>query len=232
MTVNTAGYPGDLDSAQNMYGANGPTDSATDNRIYYSGNNGMDTAGGQSGSSVWRYDATAGNRYVNAIHAYGDTTQNSGTRINSTKFNSLQTWIADDTTNLLPTDLPSLVDPGTWGEGDDSFFSPSTIAVGESFSANTKVINNGTANAVAYTVRFRLSTDSSYDTSDLLLGDASVSATNAISTTFASISGTMPNISPGTYYLVWSIDAFGNVAEFDETNNSERSLNGVGLAWF
>jgi len=48
----------------------------------------IDTAGGQSGSGI---ADTSG--YVRGVHTTGSATQNCGTRMTSTVFNTLQNWI-------------------------------------------------------------------------------------------------------------------------------------------
>lgn len=84
-TANVAGYPGDKLSGTAWY----------DNRIIASLNNdkvfyAADTAGGQSGAVV--YIIENGVRWAVAIHAYGGTTTNSGTRISSLVAANLENW--------------------------------------------------------------------------------------------------------------------------------------------
>ncbi len=99
--------------------------------------------------------------------------------------------------------------------------SPSTVAVGGAFQVSCGVLNNGTANATGFSVRYRLSTDTSYDpSSDTLVGDVALSGVNAGATVTAAYSGTCPNVAPGLYYLILRIDAFGEVTESDETDNT------------
>ncbi len=227
MTVNTAGYPGDLESGRAMYWANGPTTNATTNRVFYSGNNGMDTAGGQSGSAVWRYDAGADARYINVVHAYGGTTQNSGTRINQEKFDSLQTWKTEDNSQRPPTDRPDLIDYDRWYQTDFAGFSPNTVSPGNSFSVTSYPRNNGTASAGQFTVRYRLSANDVYDTSDYFLGDVEVSSVDALNWIDATLDTTLPQIPAGQYYVVWSIDALANVTEFLENNNTGKTSTRV-----
>jgi V8-like Glu-specific endopeptidase len=57
-------------------------------KVYYD----IDTAGGQSGSAVYRI--ISGNRYGMAIHAYGGAVTNSGTRITSAVYNNMVAWKA------------------------------------------------------------------------------------------------------------------------------------------
>ena len=57
-------------------------------KVYYD----IDTYGGQSGSAVYR--VIDGNRYGIAIHAYGGSTTNSGTRIRTPVYNNMKAWKA------------------------------------------------------------------------------------------------------------------------------------------
>lgn len=88
VTGNLAGYPGDRDGGTGLYYHSGPIRSSTTYRVTYT----IDTAGGQSGSSVYRL--LNGQRHVFAVHTNGGTTSNSGTRITSQRFSDLQAWIA------------------------------------------------------------------------------------------------------------------------------------------
>ena len=57
-------------------------------KVYYT----TDTMGGQSGSAVYRI--VNGGRYAVAVHAYGGSTANSGTRINAEVYNNITAWKA------------------------------------------------------------------------------------------------------------------------------------------
>lgn len=83
--ANISGYPGDKPAGTQWYAAR-TVDSVTTRKVFYD----IDTAGGQSGSAVYRF--WNGGRYGLAIHAYGGTTVNSGTRINSAVFNNIKSW--------------------------------------------------------------------------------------------------------------------------------------------
>ncbi|HLX63964.1 MAG TPA: CARDB domain-containing protein [Planctomycetota bacterium] len=96
---------------------------------------------------------------------------------------------------------------------------PLTVAAGGPITVSTGVINNGVASAGKFTVRYRLSTDTNYDTTDPFVGDAPITSLAAGSTVVAQFSGTCPNIAAGSYWLIWSIDAFGEVAESSESDN-------------
>jgi len=84
---NISGYPGDKPSGTQWYDARRIA-SVSARKVYYD----IDTAGGQSGSAVYRI--VNGNRYGFAIHAYGGASTNSGTRINAQVYNNLVAWKA------------------------------------------------------------------------------------------------------------------------------------------
>lgn len=85
--ANISGYPGDKPAGTQWYHSRKVV-SVGPRKVYYD----IDTAGGQSGSAVYRI--IAGGRYGMAIHAYGGTTTNSGTRITTPVFNNLVNWKA------------------------------------------------------------------------------------------------------------------------------------------
>ncbi|WP_234426450.1 MULTISPECIES: trypsin-like serine peptidase [Streptomyces] len=88
-TGNIAGYPGDKPAGTLWYAARG-IDSVAARKVYYD----IDTAGGQSGSSVYRIRTDTGGRFGFAIHAYGGARVNSGTRITTPVFNNYVAWKA------------------------------------------------------------------------------------------------------------------------------------------
>lgn len=87
VTGNISGYPGDKPSGTQWYAARRIA-SVTARKVYYD----IDTAGGQSGSGVYRI--INGGRYGIAVHAYGGATTNSGTRIVSPVFSNMVNWKA------------------------------------------------------------------------------------------------------------------------------------------
>ena len=86
LTVNTIGYPGDKPLGTMWY-TNGTISSLNSRRLFYL----MDTAGGQSGSAVYRI--INGSRIAVGIHAYGGC-PNGATRITTGVFNNLSAWKA------------------------------------------------------------------------------------------------------------------------------------------
>ena len=88
-TGNLAGYPGDKPGGTLWYHYNRIA-SVTSRKVYYD----IDTAGGQSGSAVYRIDSN-GNRTAFGIHAYGGATTNSATRITTPVYQNLLNWTQD-----------------------------------------------------------------------------------------------------------------------------------------
>ncbi|MEM6620738.1 MAG: serine protease [Pseudomonadota bacterium] len=84
LLANNSGYPGDKPFGTQWYNA-GRITRVTSKRLYYM----FDTAGGQSGSPVWRYKD--GKRHAVGIHAYGGC-PNKATRINKSVFDNMKKW--------------------------------------------------------------------------------------------------------------------------------------------
>lgn len=86
-TANISGYPGDKPAGTQWYHARRVT-SVGPRKVFYD----VDTAGGQSGSAVYRI--ANGQRTAIAVHAYGGGSANSGTRITSAEYDNLVAWKA------------------------------------------------------------------------------------------------------------------------------------------
>jgi V8-like Glu-specific endopeptidase len=86
LPVNISGYPADKASGTQWYDANSIS-SMNARKLYYFN----DTAGGQSGAAVFRIEGDS--RIGAAVHAYGGTTANSGTRINDEVYNRMTSWM-------------------------------------------------------------------------------------------------------------------------------------------
>ncbi|GAA2295093.1 hypothetical protein GCM10010234_41120 [Streptomyces hawaiiensis] len=84
---NISGYPGDKPPGTQWYDGRAVS-SVNPLKVYYD----IDTAGGQSGSAVYRM--FNGGRYGIAVHAYGGATTNSGTRITRPVYDNLLAWTA------------------------------------------------------------------------------------------------------------------------------------------
>lgn len=86
-TGNISGYPGDKPTGTQWYDYHRIA-SVSNRKVYYD----IDTAGGQSGSAVYRIKN--GGRYAFGIHAYGGSSVNSGTRIVTAVYNNMVAWKA------------------------------------------------------------------------------------------------------------------------------------------
>ena len=86
-TGNISGYPGDKPTGTQWYDHR-KIASVNSRKVFYD----IDTAGGQSGSAVYRI--INGGRFGVAIHAYGGATTNSGTRVSTPVFNNMVAWKA------------------------------------------------------------------------------------------------------------------------------------------
>ncbi len=84
---NLSGYPGDKPPGTQWYHSNRIASVAM-RKVYYD----IDTAGGQSGSAVYRIDSS-GDRTAFGIHAYGGGTTNSATRITTPVHDNIVNWL-------------------------------------------------------------------------------------------------------------------------------------------
>jgi V8-like Glu-specific endopeptidase len=84
-THTITGYPGDKPFGT-MWTASGAVSTSGSYRLCYT----IDTFGGNSGSGI----ADGGGVYVRGIHTTGSSTQNCGTRLTSTVYNTLHNWIS------------------------------------------------------------------------------------------------------------------------------------------
>ena len=92
ITGNLAGYPGDLGGGREQWYMARGIDSVSNRQIFYD----IDTAGGQSGSAVYRIND--GSRFAIGIHAYGTGARplNAATRISRPVFDNLKKWKNDN----------------------------------------------------------------------------------------------------------------------------------------
>lgn len=229
----TSGYPGDLNNSTLGLGQYTQTGNPRSFGITTDllRTNTMDVWPGQSGSSVWSGGTTNPVSYGVTSHQTtigGTPAYNAFTRITEGRFNSIQSWRTADNTERPPTDRADLVDYDDWFNTNLGTVSATSLTPGQSFSATVYPRNNGTAASGNFTVRFRLSTDSTYDTGDYFVGDAAVTSINPFSWRTAVGSLTVPTAIPtGTYRLVYSIDALGNASEYLENNNTASLPNSL-----
>lgn len=88
VTGNLSGYPGDRGGGTQQWYMARRINSVSARKVFYD----IDTAGGQSGSAVYRI--RDGQRFAVAVHAYGvgSSPFNSATRINRPVFDNLKAW--------------------------------------------------------------------------------------------------------------------------------------------
>jgi V8-like Glu-specific endopeptidase len=211
--LNTAGYPGDLDYGENMYFVVDNGDRADEYNHWYW----MDSAGGQSGSPIWRYDGE--NRYILSILAYGyenGADANFGTRLNSNKYNQINTWLGDDS-STHPDDKADL------SEGDSySNFSTTDVVSGQTnFEIYCDVKNSGTATALSFRVSFYACENLTISPSDYLIGTKDIYDLQPFNTANADWIGVFPSEVPeGYYYIGLIIDSENSIDERNENDNN------------
>jgi subtilase family serine protease len=98
---------------------------------------------------------------------------------------------------------------------------PTSATAGATITVTDTTKNAGSGNAGGSTTVFKLSTNTTLDTGDVLLGSRPVIAltgggSNSGSTTLV----IPPETAPGTYYVIAVADGDGSVAETSETNNT------------
>ena len=210
--LNTAGYPGDLDYGENLYRVSDYGDRADEYNHWFW----MDSAGGQSGSPVWTYDGE--NRYILSILAYGyvgGIDANFGTRLNSDKYDQLNTWLGEDSS--APPDNKAEL-----SEGDSySSFSTTDIVSGHTnFEIYCDVKNTGTATASSFRVSFYASKDLAISSSDYLIGTKDIYNLQPFNTANADWDGIFPSGVPAGYYFIGMIiDSENLIDELNENNN-------------
>ncbi len=92
--VTITGYPADKDGGEWPWSGSGPLTQVYADQLNYT----IDTYGGQSGSGIWRYLSLK--HIVVGVHTYGvngSPAYNGGTRLSTSKFNSVKSWIASGT---------------------------------------------------------------------------------------------------------------------------------------
>lgn len=242
LNVNIAGYPADLANSWtwehgysvsaedapdvDLYKDFGGIDEVVGGILRYE----IDTAGGQSGSPVWRYDDETDNRYMVGVHVAGTSSYNSAVRLTEGKINAIKNKIDSSTP---PEDLPDFVDYDYWMGTDFSYFqngetnassgfrSYMTISAGDDFTVRSVVRNIGTeaSDSLAPQVSFYASVDTNISSLDYFLGEVTLSEIAPFDWEDAIYRGAFPNLPQGDYYIGWEIDSSDRVDEFRELNN-------------
>jgi subtilisin family serine protease/subtilase family serine protease len=101
---------------------------------------------------------------------------------------------------------------------------PAVGAVGRLVAVQNSVRNTGLAPAGAFALRFHLSSDTTLDSGDVLLGVRALAGLAAGAVSAATTSLRLPgNVSAGQYYIIAVVDALGQQPELDEGNNTSVS---------
>ena len=97
---------------------------------------------------------------------------------------------------------------------------PTSVYASESTTVSITIANYGSAGAASFNVDYLLSTDSTLDISDELLGSKSVaSLAKSASTPVSKLITIPPHISKGGYYILVFVDSLGSIDESQENNN-------------
>ena len=101
---------------------------------------------------------------------------------------------------------------------------PSTAAAGGTFSVSDTTKNQGAGSADGSTTRFYLSTNSSLDGADVILGSRVVPPLAAGASNTGSTSLTVPaGTTTGSYFVIAQADTANVVLESTESNNNRSS---------
>ncbi|RNI32031.1 T9SS C-terminal target domain-containing protein [Rufibacter immobilis] len=113
--------------------------------------------------------------------------------------------------------VPSSVDFSIYS----AYLYSTSVTAGSGLYVEGSIYNQGNIASTSSSVGFYLSTNSTYDASDVFIGSYSGSAISPSYTTGFSSSITIPsNTTPGTYYIVFVADYLNSVTESNETNNT------------
>ena len=238
LAISIPGYPVDLaESWRWQHGSSVAVADAPDISLYQDSgkidlvSNGLlsyqlDTTGGQSGAPILHYDSNTATWHTVGVHVAGSKNYNVGVQLTNSKVSALANSIAN---SPAPEDLPDLIDYDFWFGTDNAAFTNEssqissqnsdslTIRPGEDFTVQSLIRNNGTAtNDLPLTVTFYASVDPTIDSEDYLLGEVTLGEIAPFTYREAIASAPLPDLTPGDYYIGWSIDSDNDVAEFIE----------------
>jgi V8-like Glu-specific endopeptidase len=208
-TLNISGYPGTAQgiSTYAQWHDSGTTSSTSDNRVVKYD---MDSSGGQSGSPVWIYFSSTGERYVVAVHNHGGSTYNGGPRLTSNNQSIIEGWASWVPASTFPDLIIS------------NFSSSATdVAPSETFTLNAMTRNEGGISSASTMLRYFRSTNSTISTSDTEVCRDSVGSLAAGESESDSCSISAP-ASAGVYYYGACVTAVSG-----ESNTSNQCSPGV-----
>ncbi|MGH8104468.1 MAG: CARDB domain-containing protein, partial [bacterium] len=110
----------------------------------------------------------------------------------------------------------------------ESLGMPTLGVRGLAIQVRSGVHNQGVGTAGAFVVKFYLSTNTTVDAGDGVIGQRTFSSLNPPNVSEAVSSHAIPSNQPaGTYYLIAVVDANSQVDETDETNNTRVSAGTI-----
>ncbi len=208
--VYTAGYPATTLSGNYMYEISGIGGSANEYQHFYT----FYGEGGQSGSSVWTL--VDSDPYVISIFAYGPA-PGSGTRITSEKFDLINLWIEQDSTD---TPKPDLEIAGSNNILADLGYDKNIVIVFSEIPVATSIFNYGNVNVDKAILKFYLSEDEDITVDDYQIGRTVLKNIEAFASIDVVESLRVPiGVPEGLYEIGWIIDPDNDVDEFLEDNN-------------
>jgi subtilase family serine protease len=209
------GSGGSITITETTKNVGGGSAGASTTRYYFSPNNTLDSS-----------DTVIGSRSVPALATGATNTQTSTLTIPSGLATGTYYLIAqsDADNAVVETYETNNVAYMTLYVGPDLVVSslsvPQTASAGASFSVSDTTRNQGGGSAPPSSTRLYLSTNSTFDAADVLLGSRSVGALAANGTASGTTTVVMPAGTPAaTYYIIAVCDGDGSVAETNDTNN-------------
>ncbi len=161
------------------------------------------TSGGSAAENV-QYTATAGGTFYIKVFGYGSAT-------------GPYTLAISGSTGSMPDFAPNTI-----------VASPMTVTAGEEIQVDGKIKNNSTQATAGFEWTIRLSSDTTIDAGDLLLGTFTSTGLNAGENRAISEKVTVPMSAPGgQFYVGVFADSAGTVAESTESNNSATTVSKV-----
>jgi subtilase family serine protease len=174
-------------------------------------------------------DLELGNNYPTSINAGASQTRSDSVTFNGNlSIGSYYFLVVADSTNLnlesnetnniffLPLQItkPDLV------VDSSSLTVPSSLVAGQVVKFNYTVKNQGDTSSVSSMTKYYLSTDMDLDSSDIYLGNDTVSAiASGASLTRADSVTLNSTLNPGNYFFLTQVDASNTCIESNETNN-------------
>lgn len=164
------------------------------------------TYGGHSGGPAWRYDSSTGDRYVEGINSTSDRVGSAAeTRINSEKFDHIDSFISEDEASMPPLSKPELTEYYLDGSTNKSF-TPTGLGRGDTLSVDFNVLNVGWVSSGTVTFDFYASSNDNVSENDYFIGTTTRPSIGAWSYGHYSTDLTVPATIPsGDYYVGWIV---------------------------